>query len=73
MCLLSSPAQECGFIAEVVDNFFHYGSHSEERLGPVRQQVGGGAAGVAAVRLQTHCTNSAVAGQAYVNERAHHL
>lgn len=36
----SATTQECGFIAEVVDNFFHYGSHSEERLGPVRQQVG---------------------------------
>lgn len=33
--------QECGFIAELVDNFFHYGSHSEERLGPVRLQVRG--------------------------------
>jgi len=37
----SATTQECGFIAEVVDNFFHYGSHCEERLGPVQQQVGG--------------------------------
>ncbi|PRW20380.1 hypothetical protein C2E21_9105 [Chlorella sorokiniana] len=31
--------QECGFIAEVVDNFFHYGLHAEERLGPVQGQA----------------------------------
>lgn len=73
LCPLSSPAQECGFIAEVVDNFFHYGSHSEERLGPVLQQVGGGAAVAAAGRLRTHCTNCSAAGIAYAIERAHHL